>query len=67
MSQEKFERKLWSVPCFLTAEGVENEQMLNFLRSWNCDQAQGFYFSQALSAEEFETYLMESESQSISA
>ena len=56
-----------SLNLSVTAEGVENEQMLNFLRSWKCDQAQGFYFSQALSADEFEIYLTESESPSISA
>jgi len=48
-----------SLNLSVTAEGVENEQMLNLLRSWKCDQAQGFYFSQALSAAEFETYLGE--------
>ncbi len=34
------------------AEGVENQQQLNFLRERNCDQIQGFYFSQALPIEE---------------
>ncbi len=52
-----------SLNLSVTAEGVENKQMLNFLRSWNCDQAQGFYFSQALSAREFEIYLSESKGQ----
>ena len=40
----------------VTAEGVESEEMLNFLRSLNCDQAQGYYFSHALSADEFVEY-----------
>ncbi len=52
-----------SLNLSVTAEGVENERMLNFLRSWKCDQAQGFYFSQALSGEEFESYLVESQTQ----
>ena len=54
-----------SLNLSVTAEGVENKQMLNLLRSWNCDQAQGFYFSQALSASQFETYLTESKGQVI--
>ena len=54
-----------SLNLSVTAEGVENKQMLNLLRSWNCDQAQGFYFSQALSASQFETYLSESKGQVI--
>lgn len=40
----------------VTAEGVENEEMLNFLRALNCDKAQGYYFSHALSADEFTQY-----------
>ncbi len=56
-----------SLNLSVTAEGVENEQMLNLLRSWKCDQAQGFYFSQALSAEEFESYLNEQNNRLVSA
>ncbi len=56
-----------SLNLSVTAEGVENEQMLNFLRSWKCDQAQGFYFSQALSAEEFEDYLAEQKNKKVPA
>ena len=40
----------------VTAEGVESEEMLNFLRALNCDKAQGYYFSHALSADEFLEY-----------
>ena len=40
----------------VTAEGVESEEMLNFLRSLKCDKAQGYYFSDALSANEFVKY-----------
>ena len=56
-----------SLNLSVTAEGVENEQMLNFLRSWKCDQAQGFYFSQALSADEFEIYLSEQKNKKMPA
>ena len=44
----------------VTAEGVESEEMLKLLRSWHCDQAQGFYFAQAMSADKFEEYFAES-------
>ncbi len=37
----------------LIAEGVENEQQLEFLRFHGCDEAQGFLFSHPVSAEEF--------------
>lgn len=40
----------------VTAEGVENEEVLKLLRAWKCDHAQGYYFSQAMSAERFEEY-----------
>ncbi|WP_299198523.1 bifunctional diguanylate cyclase/phosphodiesterase [uncultured Amphritea sp.] len=35
------------------AEGVETDEQLAFLRSHQCDEAQGFHFSQALSVTEF--------------
>ena len=47
----------------VTAEGVESEEMLKLLRSWHCDQAQGFYFAQAMSADKFEEYFAESQMQ----
>jgi diguanylate cyclase (GGDEF)-like protein/PAS domain S-box-containing protein len=34
------------------AEGVENEAQMSFLRARQCDEIQGYYFSQPLSAEE---------------
>ncbi|HEX9136814.1 MAG TPA: bifunctional diguanylate cyclase/phosphodiesterase, partial [Nitrospirota bacterium] len=34
------------------AEGVENEAQMSFLRLHQCDEIQGYYFSQPLSAEE---------------
>lgn len=45
----------------VTAEGVESEEMLKLLQSWHCDQAQGFYFAQAMSADKFEEYFAESQ------
>ena len=35
------------------AEGVENEEQVSFLRAHNCDEIQGNYFSQPLSAAKF--------------
>lgn len=37
----------------VTAEGVENEQQVDFLRRMNCRQAQGFFFSRPLHPERF--------------
>lgn len=33
------------------AEGVETDEQINFLRSQNCDEIQGYYFSRPVSAE----------------
>lgn len=41
------------------AEGVENQQQLDFLIEKGCKSFQGFYFSRALSAEDFTSYLSE--------
>jgi EAL domain-containing protein (putative c-di-GMP-specific phosphodiesterase class I) len=35
------------------AEGVETVEELAFLKANNCDEAQGYYFSRAVPAEEF--------------
>jgi EAL domain-containing protein (putative c-di-GMP-specific phosphodiesterase class I) len=37
----------------VTAEGVESVQQLEFLRSHDCDEAQGFLFSRPLPAKDF--------------
>jgi diguanylate cyclase (GGDEF)-like protein/PAS domain S-box-containing protein len=39
------------------AEGVETEAQLAFLRAHDCDEAQGYYFSEPLQAQEAEDYL----------
>jgi diguanylate cyclase (GGDEF)-like protein/PAS domain S-box-containing protein len=39
------------------AEGVETEGQLNHLRELSCDQVQGFFFSEPLSADNFENLL----------
>lgn len=40
------------------AEGVENEAHLNFLRKYKCAEAQGYYFSRAVPAEQFEDFFI---------
>ena len=39
------------------AEGVETEGQKSFLRSHNCDEIQGYFYSMPVSADEFETLL----------
>ena len=43
-----------SLGLCLIAEGVETEQQLEFLKSLNCEQGQGYYWSKPLAAEIFE-------------
>jgi EAL domain-containing protein (putative c-di-GMP-specific phosphodiesterase class I) len=40
----------------VVAEGVENEDEANTLRSIGCDELQGFLYSPAISAEELEMW-----------
>jgi EAL domain-containing protein (putative c-di-GMP-specific phosphodiesterase class I) len=39
------------------AEGVETREQVDLLRSWNCEQAQGFYYSKPLDADAITTLL----------
>ncbi|MCH7936775.1 MAG: EAL domain-containing protein [Proteobacteria bacterium] len=41
----------------ITAEGVETEEQLTFLRSLGCDEIQGYYFSRPLPEDEFGEFL----------
>lgn len=43
----------------VVAEGVEDEEQLEFLKSVECDVAQGFYLSKPISCAEFEKILSE--------
>ena len=38
-------------------EGVETEELRNFLRKINCDQVQGFFYSKPLREEEYMEFL----------
>ncbi|MBR4718829.1 MAG: GGDEF domain-containing protein, partial [Lachnospiraceae bacterium] len=41
------------------AEGVETKEQLEFLRSIDCDMAQGYYYSRPVPVDEFESFLKE--------
>lgn len=49
------------------AKGVENEMQLDFLKSQHCQEAQGHFFSPALTAEELALMLSDSDSALMSA
>ena len=44
----------------VVAEGVETESALEYIRSHGCTQAQGYYFGQPMSGDEFEHWYRES-------
>lgn len=48
----------------ITAEGVETHSQLEFLNSVGCDSVQGFFFAQALSAQQVEA-ILDAETRSI--
>lgn len=39
------------------AEGVETENQLNFLKKYQCEDVQGYYFSKPLTKDELESYI----------
>ncbi len=41
----------------ITAEGVETKEQLDFMKSMDCDEIQGYYYSRPLSAEALEKFL----------
>jgi len=41
------------------AEGVETEEQLNFLKDYDCDEIQGYYYSKPIPAEDFTKLLKE--------
>jgi len=43
----------------ITAEGVETEEQLNFIKEQRCDKYQGYLYSKPLPADEFEQLLKE--------
>lgn len=43
---------------YVTAEGVEKEEQVDFLKLMKCDSIQGYYYSKPLPKEEFEKLLM---------
>ena len=45
-----------SLELKLVAEGVETAEQLTFLQELNCHAIQGYFFSQPLSAREFQLY-----------
>ena len=45
----------------VVAEGVETEEQLVYLRQWRCDLVQGCFFSEPLSPERFEAFVLSEE------
>ena len=49
----------------VVAEGVETEEQLNLLRTWQCDTVQGYYFSLPLPPEQFAEFVQQRESAAV--
>lgn len=43
--------------CTIVAEGIETEKQVNILKTTECDCIQGYYYSSALSKNEYEAFL----------
>ncbi|WP_299976253.1 EAL domain-containing protein [uncultured Pseudoteredinibacter sp.] len=60
-AQEKIVRSVMAIAHIfdmkVIATGVESKEQYDFLRDIGCDYVQGFYFSPAISNEEFKTYI----------
>lgn len=41
----------------VTAEGVESQQVMNLLQEYDCDLAQGYFFSKPIPCEEFDRWM----------
>ncbi len=50
----------------ITAEGVETKEQADFLKSIDCDEIQGYYFSRPLAMEALEEFLVKESTQTLS-
>ena len=41
----------------IVQEGVETEEMLNRVKTFGCDVAQGYYYAKAISLEEYRIFI----------
>lgn len=48
----------------VTAEGVENESVLNFLKAYDCDRVQGYYFNKPIAVKAITQLLLKQEARS---
>ena len=46
----------------LIAEGIETEEQLNQIKTYDCHEIQGYYFSRPLAANQFSQWVMRSQS-----
>jgi EAL domain-containing protein (putative c-di-GMP-specific phosphodiesterase class I) len=47
-----------SMGLCVIAEGIENEEQLQFVKDNDCDEMQGFYYSKPLPADEFREFVI---------
>jgi len=53
-----------SLNLAVVAEGIENQEQLDYLRDLDCDEAQGHFYSQPLSPKDFDRFVREWDSDS---